>query len=58
MFNASPARVLNNIVTMAMFVLAIDMVGFMSWIGSGQVPPDSIYVGTLTAHIIKFIFGI
>lgn len=39
----------------ALAILAIDFVGFVAWVGSGQVPADGFYVGRITAEIIKAI---
>lgn len=36
-------------------ILAIDFVGFASWVVSGQVPVDGFYLGRITAEIIKAI---
>lgn len=41
--------------TLALLVITIDAAGFLLWIASGQYPPDSFYIGTITAHIIKLI---
>lgn len=41
--------------TITMFML-LDVMGFMAWILSGQIPTDNYYVGTITAHIVKAIF--
>ena len=35
------------------FILAIDIIGFLLWYVSGQVPSDGFYIGTITAHIIN-----
>jgi hypothetical protein len=34
-------------------LLAIDFVGFIAWVMSGQFPADNFYIGTITTHIIK-----
>lgn len=39
-------------------VLLVDGIGFAAWIASGQVPTDGFYVGAITAHIIKYFFGV
>lgn len=36
-------------------ILIIDMLGFVVWIISGQLPVDSFYIGTITAHILQAI---
>ena len=39
-------------------ILTIDAFGFMVWILSGQTPADSFYIGTLTAHALRALFGL
>ena len=39
-------------------IAAVDVFGFMAWIASGQHPADSFYIGTLTAHAIRWIAGL
>lgn len=39
-------------------VMLLDVMGFMAWLVSGQIPTDNIYIGTITAHIIKIILQI
>jgi len=34
-------------------IMVIDFIGFVAWAMSGQFPVDNVYVGTITAHIIK-----
>lgn len=34
-------------------ILTLDAIGFIAWVASGQVPPDSFYLGTLTAHMVS-----
>lgn len=46
--------IINAILT----VLAVDVIGFVFWVASGQFPLDNFYVGTITAHIIRFVFGV
>lgn len=36
--------------------MALDVLGFMLWAISGQVPVDSFYVGTITAHLLGLFF--
>ena len=40
----------------AAIIIMLDVMGFMAWLVSGQTPTDNIYIGTITAHIIKAIF--
>jgi len=40
---------------MLVLILLIDVFCFLLWIGSGQVPADNFYMGTLTAHMLQFI---
>lgn len=42
--------------TLALVVLAIDFLGFIAWVASGQHPVDSFYVGTITAHVLGIFF--
>ena len=45
-------------ITLAFIIgfLALDVLGFMLWVISGQVPVDSFYVGTITAHVLGLFF--
>lgn len=36
-------------------VIAVDFLGFMAWIASGQTPVDGFYVGAITANVLKAI---
>lgn len=36
-------------------LLVVDMLGFMLWIASGQIPVDSFHIGIITESIIKII---
>lgn len=33
-------------------ILLIDVMGFIAWVSSGQVPVDNFYFGTITKHVI------
>ena len=44
---------LKIIIYTILIILAIDLVGFIAWIVSGQLPVDNFYIGTITANIIK-----
>lgn len=37
-------------------VLMIDVIGFIVWGLSGQVPGDSFFFGTITQHILQALF--
>lgn len=41
--------------TIVAVVLVIDALGFMAWAISGQVPPDDVYVGTITTHALQYL---
>jgi len=41
------------ILSVIFIILAIDFLGFMAWIISGQYPADSFYLGSITAHILQ-----
>lgn len=34
-------------------IMLLDFLGFWLWIISGQTPIDSVFIGSITAHIIK-----
>lgn len=36
-------------------ILAVDALGFMLWVISGQNPTDDFYIGTITAHVLRAI---
>ena len=44
-------RVINGLV----FVLVIDLLGFIAWKTSGQVAPDNFHAGVITESIINLI---
>lgn len=37
-------------------IIATDVFGLFAWILSGQVPADSFFIGTISAHIVRFLF--
>lgn len=39
-------------------MLMLDALAFGAWVISGQVPPDSVYAGAITANIIKVILAL
>ncbi len=47
--------ILNIIGTIAIIIMAIDMIGFAGWALSGQHPQDDFYVGTITTHILRAV---
>lgn len=50
----STARKIAEIVTGTLAIIAaVDMLGFMAWIASGQTPVDGFYIGSLTAHALR-----
>jgi NADH:ubiquinone oxidoreductase subunit 3 (subunit A) len=38
-----------------MFVLFIDVLGFVAWATSGQKPVDSFHAGAITENIIRVV---
>ena len=36
-------------------VVTVDILGFIAWIVSGQVPADGFYIGAITANILKVL---
>ena len=38
-----------------LIILAIDLFGFMVWIASGQTPLDNVFIGSLTAHLLRWL---
>lgn len=36
-------------------IMLLDVMGLMAWLISGQAPTDNIYIGTITAHILRAI---
>lgn len=43
---------MNKLITWLGVLLGLDVVGFTLWHIMGQVPPDSVYIGTITAHVL------
>ena len=39
-------------------ILALDVLGFIMWAMSGQLPIDNFYIGTITAHTLRAIIGV
>lgn len=37
-------------------LLALDVLGFIAWVMSGQIPVDGYYLGTITAHALRLVF--
>jgi hypothetical protein len=37
-------------------VLAVDVIGFIAWVLSGQYPDSVVYVGSITSHVLGLIF--
>ena len=46
---------IKNIMYVLGFVFMFDVLGFMFWIASGQMPVDNFHVGVITESIIKII---
>jgi hypothetical protein len=34
-------------------LMALDVLGFLMWVASGQTPVDGFYIGALTAHLLS-----
>jgi hypothetical protein len=49
--------IISIVATLAFMILAIDAVGYIMWAISGQIPHDTIYLGTLTAHTLDLIIN-
>ena len=43
------------ILSVVAFMFIADVLGFMAWILSGQMPLDNFYIGAITAHILGAI---
>lgn len=41
---------------LAVGLLALDVLGFVFWVASGQYPTDGFYLGTITAHVLAVLF--
>ena len=37
--------------------LALDFIGAIMWAMSGQIPPDSFFLGSITRFILQVILG-
>lgn len=37
-------------------ILLVDFMGAIAWIASGQCPTGNWYIGTITIHLLRFIF--
>lgn len=46
-------KVLQTIGWILVSILAIDALGFIAWLLSGQYPADAYYIGTITAHTLE-----
>lgn len=38
------------------FLLVIDVIGFMAWALSGQFPADNFYAGIITKNVLQLVF--
>lgn len=43
------------LIALCVFIIMIDMIGFIMWSLSGQQPADSFFAGTITGSIINLI---
>lgn len=48
--------VVQVLATLLFLALAFDALAFLTWAYSGQIPPDSFYAGSITAHILAAIY--
>jgi len=48
-------KIAQIILTIVFVVLAVDFLGFVGWVASGQHPVDNFYVGTITAHALQAV---
>lgn len=44
---------MKTFISIVVFVLLLDMFGFMLWAVSGQKPVDNFYAGAITTNIIR-----
>lgn len=49
-------KILGGIMFVILVLLLIDFVSFIGWVYSGQIPVDNFYFGSITKHILQFIF--
>lgn len=42
---------------LAALIVTVDFLGFLSWIESGQIPPDGFYIGRLTVEVLRVFVG-
>ena len=47
--------IIKNILIFILIILALDLLGFMSWVILGQKPVDNFFLGNITTHILKLI---
>lgn len=38
-------------------IVAVDLIGFILWMQSGQVPQDNFYVGSITYHVLSIMIN-
>lgn len=48
-------KIAQTILTIAVVVIAIDVLGFLAWGMSGQMPVDGFYVGAITRNVLQAI---
>ena len=46
---------INYILQTIAIILVIDVLGFLFWIASGQLPADNFYIGSITSHILSAV---
>lgn len=49
-------KIIETVLFVLLLVLFFDFVCFILWGVSGQHPVDGFYFGTISAHILNFIF--
>ena len=51
-------KTLQEVSTIIIFILLLDVAGFAAWLVSDQVPADHFYVGGLTAYVLRVVLGL
>jgi hypothetical protein len=49
-------KIIINVFWATLLILAIDSLGLLMWSLSGQYPQDEVFIGSITVHLINWIF--
>ena len=51
-------KIANFLSWVIIIVLVIDLMGFLSWALSGQIPEGNFYIGSITKHALQWAINL